>query len=463
MKLSFHGAAGGVTGSCHLLECNGKKVLIDCGLFQGGRETEEENAQAFGFEASEIDYLLLTHAHLDHCGRIPLLYRRGFRGEVITTPPTRELTRLVLLDAAHLQEEETNRRERHRHRSAHSRHEDDLEPLYSIHDALNCFDCFGRSARYGKRLEIAPGIDALFGDAGHVLGSAWIHLQLREGGRETSVLFSGDLGNAGRPLLRDPQKPPHAKNLVIETTYGNREHKDLVASIDELYEGVNFALSHGGNAIIPTFALDRAQEILYFLKEGERNGKLAQRLPIFLDSPMAITATDIYRRHPNYYKLEVRAIFEEGDDPFHPAGLKITRETSQSIALNNITGAVILAGSGMCTGGRVRHHLRHNISRHGSSIVFVGYAAEHTLARHIVDGAKFVHIFGDRLAVKAKVYTVNGFSAHADRAELLEWQRPVEPEDIFLVHGEKSAMRAFSKILKGATVHIPEMHVSVEL
>jgi metallo-beta-lactamase family protein len=463
MKLSFHGAAGGVTGSCHLLECNGKKVLIDCGLFQGGRETEEENAQAFGFEASEIDYLLLTHAHLDHCGRIPLLYRRGFRGEIITTPPTRELTRLVLLDAAHIQEEEASRRERHRHRSSHSRHEDALETLYSIHDALNCFDCFGRSARYGERLEIAPGIDAFFGDAGHVLGSAWIHLQLREGERETSVLFSGDLGNAGRPLLRDPQKPHHAKNLVIETTYGNRQHKDLAASIDELYEGVNFALSHGGNAIIPTFALDRAQEILYFLKQGEREGKLAQSVPIFLDSPMAITATDIYRRHPDYYKPEVRAIFEEGDDPFHPAGLKIARETSQSIALNNITGAVFLAGSGMCTGGRVRHHLRHNISQHGSSVVFVGYAAEHTLARQIVDGAKFVHIIGDRLAVKARVYTVNGFSAHADRAELLDWERPVEPEDIFLVHGEKPAMRAFSKTLKGCAVHIPAMHVSVEL
>ena len=463
MKLSFHGAAGGVTGSCHLVECAGRKLLIDCGMFQGGRESEEENAEPFGFDPADVDFLLLTHAHLDHCGRIPLLYRRGFRGEIVTTPPTRELTRLVLLDAAHLQEEEADRRHRHRHDDRHHGGEAELKPLYSVLDALNSFDCFGRPASYGKEIEVAPGITAMFGDAGHVLGSAWIHLKLKEGGRHTTVLFSGDLGNAGRPLLHDPVAPPHADRLVIETTYGDRRHKDLEGSIHELYEGINHALQHGGNAIIPTFALDRAQEILFFLKQGEREGKLPPDVPIFLDSPMAITATEIYRRHPDYYKPEVRHLFEAGDDPLQPNGLKITRETAQSVALNSITGAVILAGSGMCTGGRVRHHLRHNIARHQSSIIFVGYAAEHTLARHIIDGARFVHIFGEQLPVKARIFTVNGFSAHADSAELLDWERSATPDEIFLVHGEKPAMEHFSKHLKDAVVHLPALHSSFEL
>ena len=463
MKLSFHGAAGGVTGSCHLVECAGRKLLIDCGMFQGGRESEEENAEPFGFDPADVDFLLLTHAHLDHCGRIPLLYRRGFRGEIVTTPPTRELTRLVLLDAAHLQEEEADRRHRHRHDDRHHGGEAELKPLYSVLDALNSFDCFGRPASYGKEIEVAPGITAMFGDAGHVLGSAWIHLKLKEDGRHTTVLFSGDLGNAGRPLLHDPVAPPHADRLVIETTYGDRRHKDLEGSIHELYEGINHALQHGGNAIIPTFALDRAQEILFFLKQGEREGKLPPDVPIFLDSPMAITATEIYRRHPDYYKPEVRHLFEAGDDPLQPNGLKITRETAQSVALNSITGAVILAGSGMCTGGRVRHHLRHNIARHQSSIIFVGYAAEHTLARHIIDGARFVHIFGEQLPVKARIFTVNGFSAHADSAELLDWERSATPDEIFLVHGEKPAMEHFSKHLKDAVVHLPALHSSFEL
>ncbi len=461
MKLSFHGAAGGVTGSCHLVECAGRKLLIDCGMFQGGRENEEENAEPFGFDPRDIDFLLLTHAHLDHCGRIPLLYQRGFRGEIITTPPTRELTRLVLLDAARLQEEETEHRQRHgRH---HHGEGDELKPLYSVLDALNSFDCFGRQASYGKDLEVAPGITAMFGDAGHVLGSAWIHLRLKEGRHHASVLFSGDLGNAGRPLLHDPVSPPHADRLVIETTYGDRRHKDLEGSIEELYEGINYAVRHGGNAIVPTFALDRAQEILFFLKQGERAGKLPRDVPIFLDSPMAITATEIYRRHPDYYKPQVRHLFEAGDDPLQPRGLKITRETAQSVALNSIRGAVILAGSGMCTGGRVRHHLRHNIAQLHSSIIFVGYAAEHTLARRIIDGAPFVRIFGEQLPVKAKIFTVNGFSAHADSTELLNWERSATPDEIFLVHGEKPAMEHFGMQLKDAVVHMPAIHSSFEL
>ena len=451
MKVTFYGAAREVTGSMHLVEAGSDRILLDCGLFQGRRKEAAEKNRRLPVDPKTVTNLVLSHAHIDHSGRIPMLTRNDFYGRVVCPRATADACGYLLLDSAHIQEEEAERRQRHGHKGRH-RHGGgdgaDLKPLYSILDTLNSFDCFGRPASYGKEIEVAPGITAMFGDAGHVLGSAWIHLKLEEGHRHTSVLFSGDLGNAGRPLLHDPVAPPHADRLVIETTYGDRRHKDLEGSIHELYEGINHALDHGGNAIIPTFALDRAQEILFFLKQGEREGKLPRDVPIFLDSPMAITATEIYRRHPDYYKPEVRHLFEAGDDPLQPNGLKITRETAQSVALNSVTGAVILAGSGMCTGGRVRHHLRHNIARHHSSIIFVGYAAEHTLARHIIDGAKSVHIFGDHLPVKAKIFTVNGFSAHADSKELLDWERSAAPDEIFLVHGEKPAMEHFGKHLK---------------
>jgi metallo-beta-lactamase family protein len=302
----------------------------------------------------------------------------------------------------------------------------------------------------------------MFGDAGHILGSAWIHLDLREGGQERSILFSGDLGSRGRPILRDPAAPPPTDTVVIETTYGDRLHKNLDNSIDELYEAINHAMEHGGNAIIPTFALDRAQEILYFIQQGEAAGKLPQGVAVFLDSPMAITATEIYRRYPDFYKPEVRALFENSTDPFHPSGLRLTRETSESIALNSISGAVILAGSGMCTGGRIRHHLLHNISRSDSSIIFVGYAAERTLARAIVDGAREVSIFGERHPVRAGVYTINGFSAHADKEELLGWYGNAHARTTYLVHGERKSMEKFAGNLSG-TVRMPGLHQGFSL
>jgi metallo-beta-lactamase family protein len=459
MRISFHGAAGGVTGSCHLIECDGIKILIDCGLFQGGRESEEENSEPLGFDPREIDYLLLTHAHLDHCGRIPLLQKRGFHGEIITTAPTRELARLVLMDSAHIHEEDARRRQRHHQNHKHGRgaHGNADEPLYGILDALNSFDHFGRCAVYGETISISKNIEATFGDAGHILGSAWIRLNLREGNEKRTVLFSGDLGSRGRPVLHDPVAPPKTDTVVIETTYGDRLHKSLDNSIDEFYEAINHTIEHGGNAIIPTFALDRAQEILYFIKLGEMQGKLPKGVPVFLDSPMAITATEIYRRYPDFYKPEVRALFENSTDPFHPSELRITRETSESIALNSISGAVILAGSGMCTGGRVRHHLVHNISRRDSSIIFVGYAAERTLARVIVDGAKEVHIFGERHKVRASVHTINGFSAHADKQELLDWYGNAHTGTTYLVHGEQASMENFAGELSG-TVRIPKLH-----
>jgi len=463
LKLSFHGAAQGVTGSCHLLECDGKRILVDCGFYQGGRELEEDNADDFGFDPAAVDILLLTHAHLDHCGRIPLLVKRGFGGEIVTTAATRELARLIMLDAAGLQEEEArylNRRASRRGKSGHV-----IEPLYTTLDALNALENFGRTAVYGQPLDLAPGIRATFIDAGHILGSASIVLDLQEKSDRRRLLFSGDLGTSGRPILRDPDVPPAVDIVVMETTYGDRSHKLLEPSVDELFEAINDTVTRGGNVIIPTFALERAQELLFYLHDGKVQGILPRFLQVFLDSPMAISATQIFRRHPECYDAETAALFAAGRDPFAFDGLHFTRETAESMAINQITGgAVIMAGSGMCTGGRVRHHLKRNLGNVRNSVVFVGYAARGTLARRIIDGEKSVSIFGEEYAVRAQIHTIGGFSAHAGQSELLHWHRQCgDPETTFLVHGEKESMTAFGRLLENTRVEMPELHQEFQI
>jgi len=445
-----------------MVECGGKRILIDCGLYQGGRELEEENAEPFGFEPVDIDYVLLTHAHLDHCGRLPLLVRRGFQGEIITTSASRELARLVMLDAAHLQEEEA--RYKARKAARHGANHQVPGPLYSVLDALNTLDYFGRTAVYDRPFDLGPGIRVTFIDAGHILGSASVVLDLHENDHHRRVVFSGDLGNAGRPLLGDPTPPSNADVVVMETTYGDRLHKAIAPSVEELYQSIKDTFQRGGNVIIPTFALERAQEILYFLREGVDEGRLPRSMQVFLDSPMAISATEIFERHPECYGDETADLFREGRDPFRVQGLHFTRETSESMALNQIGGgAVIMAGSGMCTGGRVRHHLKHNLWRSESSVMFVGYAARGTLARRIVDGAKTVRIFGEDVRVRAHIHTINGFSAHADQPELLAWHAAAQSARTFLVHGDEDTMRHFATHLKGAAVEMPQLHQSYEI
>jgi metallo-beta-lactamase family protein len=458
MEISFHGADRGVTGSCHLISCAGKQILIDCGMYQGGRELEEENSEPFGFDPAQIDFVLLTHAHLDHCGRLPLLAKRGFHGEIIATSATRELARLVMVDAANLQEEEMQHRE---HRSAHHRkHQHAVEPLYSVVDAFSALDYFGRVTVYGKPLQLAPGIRTTFFDAGHILGSACVLLELEENGRQRSLLFSGDLGNSGRPLLRSPATPPKADIVVMETTYGDRLHKPFRPSVEEFYETIADTFKRGGNVVIPTFALERAQELLYFLREGVEHKRLPHSMQVFLDSPMAISATEIFKRHPDCYERETAELFREGRDPFDLPALHFTRETAASKAINDISGgAVIMAGSGMCTGGRIRHHLKQNIARKECSILFVGYAATGTLARNVIDGAKEIRIYGEKIPVRAKIHTINGFSAHADQAELLAWHKLTgNPGRTYLVHGEEGVMRQFASHLKGTEVVMPALN-----
>lgn len=462
MKLSFHGATRTVTGSCHLLECGGNRVLIDCGMIQGSRDIEEENAADFGFDPRSVDLVLLTHAHLDHCGRLPLLVKRGFCGEIVATAATRDLARLVLLDAAHVQEEDFRRRQR---RSRRRGREDEHTPLYSLLDVFDTMDRFGRPAEYGGRFKAAWGLQASFYDAGHILGSASILIEAEAVGRHRSVLFSGDLGNAGRPLLSPPSPPVAADIVVMESTYGDRQHRPFSDSVEELYAALTTTFARGGNVVIPTFALERAQEILFMLRRGIEYGRLPRSMSVFLDSPLAIAATEIFRRHPDCYSAAVAELFSGDRDPFGFVGLHFTREPAESMAINRITGgAVILAGSGMCTGGRVRHHLRHNLWRSEASIVFVGYAGQGTLARRIIDGAKEVQLLGEPVSVRAQIHTINGFSAHADQQELIAWHRRIAgKETTFLVHGEEPAMTALAGRIDGGRVELPGLHQAYPL
>jgi metallo-beta-lactamase family protein len=449
-----------VTGSCHLVECAGRRILIDCGLYQGSREIAEENAGDFGFDPAGIDFVLLTHAHLDHCGRLPLLTRRGFRGKIVATTATQELARLVILDAAHLQEEARSNSHRRRHGA-----DDNLaEALFTMSDALKSLESFGRSAAYGQPIDLARGIRATFVDAGHILGSASILLELMEADRSLRLLFSGDLGNAGHPLLLTPAPPPRADVVVIETTYGDRLHKPMDASVDELYRAISYTLGRGGNVIIPTFALERAQELLWMFNQGIEKSRLMPSIQVFLDSPMAISATEIFARHPECLQPEAARLFREGRDPLALPGLHFTRERAESMALNNVrSGAIIMAGAGMATGGRVRHHLKHNISREECSVIFVGFAAKGTLARQIIDGQNPVNILGDDIPVRARVHTINGFSAHADQAELLVWHGHTGAGRTFLTHGEEAAMQKFASRLGKTRVEMPTLNQTFDL
>lgn len=463
MKISFHGADRGVTGSCHRVEVGGTRLLIDCGLFQGSREIEEDNEAAFGFDAAEIDFVLLTHAHLDHCGRLPLLTARGFRGDVVATAATRDLAALVLRDAAFLQAEEARYRESRASRGRPAGTA--VAPLYTEADVDRTLERFGTEARYGRRMQLAKGVHATFLDAGHILGSACVLLELEEGGERRRVLFSGDLGSSGRPILRDPERPPWADVVVMETTYGDRLHKPLAPSVTELYEVIERTFARGGNVLIPTFALERAQELLFFLREGVEAGRFPATMQVFLDSPMAISATEIFARHRDCFRPEIEAMLAAGKDPFAMRGLHLSRSGEESMAINRIaSGAVILAGAGMCGGGRIRHHLRQGLWREGCSVVFVGFAAQGTLARRIIDGAESVRIHGEDVQVRASVHTIGGFSAHADQKELLAWHAETgEPARTFLVHGEPTAMERFGAVLSGTEVTMPELHASFEL
>ncbi len=463
MEIAFDGAAGEVTGSCFLVSACGKHVLIDCGMFQGEDDQHQAAHAAFPFAPADIDHVLLTHAHLDHCGRLPVLVKQGFRGTILATAATRDLAQLVLLDSARLQDEEAKYLARKRQRSGKG----PIEPSYDELDVFDTMQRFGSPVAYHQPVEICDGIRATFGNASHILGAAWILLEVTEQNAVKRVVFSGDLGTGDKPLLNALDPAPPAGHVIMESTYGDRMHKPLGPSIVELRDAIRDTLERGGNVIIPTFALERAQEILFFLHTMIQHGELPRHLAVFLDSPMAISATKIFARHQDDLNTDIRAMYAAGNDPFGVPEIHFTRDTAESVALNQIkSGAVILAGSGMANGGRVLHHLKHNLWRRESSVVFVGYAASGTLGRRIIDGAKHVRIFGEEIHVAAHIYTIGGFSAHADQQGLLAWRRSSgTPQHLFLVHGEEQARQALASQMRaqGDTVDLPSMQAKYEL
>lgn len=447
-KLTFRGGAGTVTGSCYLLETDNLRLLVDCGLFQGKRELRSLNYRTPLIPLNTIDYILLTHAHIDHSGLIPRFYKNGFRGKVLATRATVELCEVMLPDSGHIQELEA----KWKNRKAERRGERPRPPLYTAADAISCLQCF-QPVSYGEDVQLDEQVRARFLDAGHILGSAIIEVWVKENDEEIKIVFSGDLGNSGTSIVRDPFQVTAADYLLIESTYGNRLHESIKDESAQIKEIVLDTISNRGNVIIPAFAVGRTQQILYTLNEMVESGELP-RIPVFIDSPLAVSATKIFRDCRECYNQETLWLLRKGDDPFYFPGLKCVRSADESRALNNYKGgAVIISASGMCDAGRIKHHLKHNLWRPESAVVFIGFQAEGTLGRRILDGAKKVKIMGELINVAAKIYSLQGFSAHADQAGLLNWAASFtrKPQRVFVVHGEASESAALAELMTKET------------
>jgi len=465
IKITCLGAAGSVTGSNYLVEnSRGRKILVDCGLFQGGKEMEMRNWEDWGFDPRQIQTLILTHAHIDHSGRIPRLVKDGFRGKIITSPPTVDLCQVMLIDSAHVQEMDAEWQTRRNKRQG----KDKIIPLYTIEDAEKSLQYLSPVER-DRIIDIEPGIKARLRNAGHILGSSIVELWMEDVDEEIKIVFSGDLGKQNQLIVKDPEEIVTADYLFVESTYGNRLHRTFEDSKKELLEAIRYAVSHGEKVVIPAFALERTQEILYLLGEFYRGGALPD-VPVYLDSPLAIKATEVFRKYKKYYDEEARAIVDKGFDPFNMPNLRFTPTTAESIAINERPGpAIIVAASGMCTAGRIKHHLKHNLWRPGASVIIVGFQANGTTGRKIVDGAKSVRIFRENVAVKAKVFTIGGFSAHADQRDLLEWVSHFTRESrprVFATHGEPIASEALARAIRekfGLDVYVPRWKETLTL
>lgn len=430
MRVHFHGAAGQVTGSMHLVECAGKRVLLDCGMRQGSREMEAANFEPFPFDPASIDALVASHAHIDHIGRIPLLVARGFRGPVFAQEATAELMPIMLLDAASLAENDADRANRDRKRG-----QPEAMPLFIRDDVEEAMGQV-RSLRYDARTPVLTGVDIAFRDAGHILGSSIV--ELWADGKK--LVFSGDLGPKGTPILRDPETVRDADLVLMESTYGDRNHRDRAETISELGGILERAWNDGGNVLIPAFAVGRSQELLYWFARHWDDWKMS-RWRVFLDSPMANRVLKVYDRHHALFDAEAREVWRGTPNPFRLPNLHATVTTEESMAINRIErGAVVIAGSGMANGGRILHHLRHRLGRRETHVVFVGYQAEGTLGRKLVNGARWVRIHGGDVQANAQVHTVGGLSAHADQHGLIEWYSGFDPHPpLALVHGEDEA------------------------
>jgi len=465
VKLKFLGAAQNVTGSRHLLEANSARVLIDCGLYQE-RQFKERNWDPFPVPAKSISAVLLTHAHLDHCGLLPKLVREGFKGRIYCTDATAEIAKIILLDSAHLQEEDAEHKRRRHEREGRKGPYPEV-PLYTTADAQAVFPLFS-PVKYREEVQLADGVKATFYDAGHVLGSAVIRAKVTQGAQGRIIIFSGDMGRPDRPIVCDPTVFDEADYVLIESTYGDRVHEPTEDVKKAMSEVINSTKNDHGNIIVPSFALERSQEVLYYVNELLLEDAIPH-LMVFLDSPMASRITRVFRKHPELFDAEMTELVRQNESPFSFPGLKFVETTKESKAINHIKGTImVIAGSGMCTGGRVKHHLVNNITRPECTIMFVGYQAGGTLGRRIVDGEKEVRILGQNYPVKANIVRIQGFSAHADRDELFAWLSKLKkaPRKLFVVHGEADSARSFADYVKDKTkwdVVVPDYQDEVVL
>lgn len=439
------GGAGCVTGSSFLIRSPmGMNTLVDCGLFQGAKDMEARNWQEWGFDPKAIGTMFLTHAHIDHSGRIPKLVKDGFQGRIFTSTPTAELCRIMLLDSAHIQETEAEWQTRKNKRQGRR----EILPLYTTQDAEESLKHLF-PVETDEIIEVEPGLKARLRNAGHILGSSILELWVQGEEGSIKIVFSGDLGKKEQLIVKDPHEVFDADYLFLESTYGNRLHRSFEESKEELLEAVRYAVSNGEKVIIPAFAVERTQEILYVLSEFHRKGFLPQ-VPVYIDSPLAIKATEIFRKNEKYYDEETRAILDGGDNPFELPDLHLTPSTRESQAINERKGpAIVIAGNGMATAGRIRHHLKHNLWRPGASLVIIGFQAVGTTGRKIVDGEKVVKILGENVSVRARVFTIGGFSAHADQKDLLDWVGHFESHPrVFVVHGERAASETLAEKIR---------------
>ena len=449
MKIKFCGASTGVTGSCHLLTSGEHKILLDCGQFQGGKAQDALNYEKFPFEPSEIECVVLSHAHIDHCGRLPLLTKRGFEGKIYCTDATADLLSVMLKDSAYIHEKETEWKNRKAERAGREQ----VEPLYTIEDAEKALSLVS-PILYDQQIEINSDMKIVFNDAGHILGSAITELWVTEDDKESKIVFSGDLGMEGRPILRDPTYIKKADYVIMETTYGNRIHKELGSGVEKLIEIILNTTRRGGNVVIPSFAVGRTQELIYelnrFYDSNNEYRKELDKIFVYIDSPMATTATEIFRRNAQVFDEETREYILKGDNPLEFKNLKFTRSSKESQDLNfNKEPKIIISASGMCEAGRIRHHLKHNLWNPKNSIVFVGYQGQGTLGRSLVEGIKMVTLFGEEIQVNAEIHNLEGFSGHADQNGLFAWLAHFEqkPKQIFLVHGEEKSKKDFAKLV----------------
>ncbi|MCC6301642.1 MAG: MBL fold metallo-hydrolase [Gammaproteobacteria bacterium] len=464
--LKYLGATGQVTGSCYLIETAHSRVLLECGMFQGDAQTEETNRRPFAFDPRGIDAVVLSHAHLDHSGLLPRLAREGFRGPVFATPATHDLIALMLKDAAHLEEKDTEWENKIRRRAGRPA----IEPLYTFEDVETLLG-LRQPVAYDVRYRLSEDIEFRFRDAGHILGSAIVEAWIRRNGSTAKLVFSGDLGNKDSFLLRDPTRVEEADVVLMESTYGDRDHRAPGETVEEFKQALQAAARSGGNVLIPAFAVGRTQEILYLLGRFYQAGELPQRA-VFLDSPMAIAATAIYHDHMTLFNRQELAELHRADAANLLAWLPVLRTSrtpEESMAINQITGgAIIIAGSGMCNGGRIRHHLKYNLWRSEAHVIFVGFQGRGTPGRALVDGARRIHLLGGEVAVKARIHTLGGFSAHAGQRQLLEWLRGFDSRHskVYLVHGEPEKAEVLAgRILDdlGYQARIPRLGETIDL